>query len=123
MARRGAALLVVLALALLVSVHAGDYRNGHMRPRRDPATLEWNFKPTQVVERHKLPKVAWPPALIMSELAECRDGHPLPEHRGNQLVVMCDVQHFNWCDTKGLDLCTVRATVGQEVRICCSAVM
>lgn len=57
MARRGAALLVVLALALLVSVHAGDYRNGRTRPLRDPTTLEWNYEPVHVMERHKLPKV------------------------------------------------------------------
>lgn len=49
--------VLVLALVLVASVNAGDYRNGRTRPLRDPATLSWNYEPVQTLARHKLPEV------------------------------------------------------------------
>jgi hypothetical protein len=54
--RTSACTLAVLALCLVTAVHAGDYRNGHKSPQRDPATLSYNYVPVEPLKRHEVEK-------------------------------------------------------------------
>ncbi len=48
---------LLLAACAVGCANAGDWRNGHKSPLRDPATFDWNYEPVQTLERHKLEKV------------------------------------------------------------------
>ena len=55
-------LFMIAACMLLFdsTAHAGGYKNGRIRPERDPATLYHNFKPVELQPQEQLARVRRP---------------------------------------------------------------